>query len=101
MKIRDYVKHALIGLLIGLAFLAIVLGTIVALNQPANPEPDQPRTTQAPTPTPAAKSFDELRQEQACGAMRNGATEEQMLASAADNNLTTDQVREIIAACQN
>ena len=99
MKIRDYVKHALIGLLIGLAFLAIVLGTIVALNQPANPEPDQPRVTQAPTP--AAKSFDELRQEQACGAMRNGATEEQMLASAADNNLTTDQVREIIAACQN
>ena len=100
MKIRDYVKHALIGLLIGLAFLAIVLGTIVALNQPAKlDEPDQPRVTQAPTP--AVKSFDELRQEQACGAMRNGATEEQMIASAADNNLTTDQVREIIAACQN
>ena len=99
MKIRDYVKHALIGLLIGLAFLAIVLGTIVALNQPANPEPDQPPVTQAPTR--AVESFDELRQEQACGAMRNGATEEQMLASAADNNLTTDQVREIIAACQN
>ena len=100
MNLADRVKDAQYCLLIGLAFLAIVLGTIVALNQPAKlDEPDQPRVTQAPTP--AAKSFDEIRQEQACGAMRNGATEEQMLASAADNNLTTDQVREIIAACTN